>query len=65
MTILPDMTDTQLYRNADFTADPSDGASLLAEDISEAVRMMITQREGTVITELTIRPQLHRIRRKS
>ena len=28
MTILPDMTDTQLYRNADFTADPSDGTAL-------------------------------------
>ena len=63
-TILPDMTDTDLYRNADFTADPTAGASLLSEDVAGSVVYIIEERDGVVIPELTIRPQFHRIKRK-
>ena len=64
-TILPDMTDTRLYRNADFTADTSDGASLFPEDVAAAVMQVLHQREGTILRELVLQPQLNRIRRKS
>ena len=62
--ILPDMTVTDLYRNANFEADDEKGASLLPQDIADAVLFVLSRPEGVVIEELVIRPQLHRIKRK-
>jgi len=59
-TILPDLTDTALYRNADFR--PGEG-SLAPEDIADAVRFVLESR--CVVTELEIRPQQNKIERKS
>jgi NADP-dependent 3-hydroxy acid dehydrogenase YdfG len=63
-TIHPDMTQTALYRDADFTCGEEPESYLMPEEIAEAVRFVLSQREGCVVPELTIRPQLHRIRRK-
>ena len=63
-SILPDMTDTYLYRNADFEADDEAGASLSPQDVADAVLFVLSRPEGVVIEELVIRPQLHRIKRK-
>ncbi|MDD6667454.1 MAG: SDR family NAD(P)-dependent oxidoreductase [Lachnospiraceae bacterium] len=63
-TILPDMTDTDLYRNADFTADPETGAHLDPDEVADCVWYLLKQPEGRVVQELLIRPQFHRIRRK-
>ncbi|MBQ9326945.1 MAG: SDR family NAD(P)-dependent oxidoreductase [Solobacterium sp.] len=63
-TILPDLTDTDLYRNAEFGPDCTPGAYLTAEQVAEAVSQVIHQPEGTLISELTLQPQLHRISRK-
>ena len=63
-TILPDMTDTNLYRNADFKADEEENARLLPEDIARAVDFILSSDPHQVITELTVRPQLHRIAKK-
>ena len=57
------MTKTNLYRNADFREGEEPESYLLPEEIAQAVGFVLSQREGTVITELTVRPQLHRIRR--
>lgn len=62
--IHPDMTQTKLYRNADFTAAEDLQASLLPEDVAEAVRTVLAARDGMVISELTVCPQLHRISKK-
>ena len=62
--ILPDMTDTELYRHADFTADPAMDAHLEAEDVADAVEYALTTRAGTCIPEIILRPQLHRIKKK-
>lgn len=62
--ILPDMTDTQLYRHADFEADPAMDAHLEAEDVADAVEYALTTRAGTCVPEIILRPQLHRIRKK-
>lgn len=62
--IHPDMTQTNLYRNADFTAAEDLQASLCPEDVAEAVHFVLTARDGMVIPELTLSPQLHRISKK-
>ena len=62
--ILPDMTDSELYRHADFTADPAMDAHLEAEDVADAVEYALTTRAGTCIPEIILRPQLHRIKKK-
>lgn len=61
--IHPDMTQTNLYRNADFTAADDMQASLRPEDVAQAVRSVLTARDGIVLRELTICPQLHRIKK--
>lgn len=65
VSVLPDMTKSNLYRNADFKEDEELCAHLLPEEVAEAVRFVICQREGMVCTELTLKPQLHRIMRKN
>lgn len=62
--ILPDMTDTALYRNADFGPDLTEGAYLSPEDTADAVMAVLNAREGTVLSEIVLRPQYHRIHRK-
>jgi len=63
-TILPDMTDTALYRNADFTASKEENARLLPEDVADAVRYVLHLDPHMTVTEFTVRPQLHRIEKK-
>lgn len=64
INIQPDMTDTQLYRNANFEADAEVFAHLEAKEIAQAVAYAISLREGMCLTELTVKPQFHRISRK-
>ena len=59
------LTDTDLYRDADFTCAKEAGCYLESEQIAQAVRFLLEQPKGTVIPELTIRPQYHRIARKA
>ena len=62
-SILPDMTDTKLYRNADFTVG-EEGSYLLPEDVASAVEMLLTQREGVVLEEILIRPQRFQVKKR-
>ena len=62
--ICPDMTKTNLYRNADFREGEDAASYLLPQEIAEAVEYVLSQRDGVDITELTIRPQIHRMKRK-
>ena len=61
-TLLPDMTKTNLYRNADFTAD--DDACLFPEDIADTISYVLSAGSHINVTELTIQPQKHRIQKK-
>ena len=63
--ILPDMTDTALYRNADFGTDEQPEAHLEPEDVADAVEYALSVREGTCVPEIVLRPQIHRIKRKN
>ncbi len=63
--IYPDMTKTNLYRNADFTVGEEEASYLLPEEVADAVEYLLEQREGVVVSELTVKPQFHRIQRKN
>lgn len=62
-TLLPDMTQTNLYRNANFTADET--ACLFPEDIANTISYVLSASEHLNITELTIQPQKHRIKKRN
>ncbi len=63
-TIMPDMTRTNLYRNADFEADDTSEAGLDPTEVAEAVKYILDRPDGVTIPQLVIRPQLHRIKKK-
>lgn len=60
--ISPDLTITDLYRNADFK--PDEELSLNVCDISEAVKYVVSQPDTVDVFEITIRPQQNSIIRK-
>lgn len=64
VTILPDMTKTNLYRNADFREGDEPEAYLLPEEVAAAVEFVLSQREGMIVSDITLKPQFHRIKRK-
>lgn len=63
-SIHPDMTATNLYRDADFTCESEPESYLEPEEVADMVRYILSLRDGMTVPEITIRPQLHRIRRK-
>lgn len=63
-TIMPDMTKSNLYRNADFDVDETAGAYLAPEEVADAVLYVLDRPEGVAVTQIALRPQFHRIRRK-
>lgn len=64
IAVYPDMTATNLYRNADFTVGDEEESYLFPEEVAEAVEYALKQRNGLVVPEITLRPQLHRIKRR-
>ena len=64
VSVHPDMTSTDLYRNADFKEDEDMAAHLEPQEVAQTVEYIINIRDGAVIQEITIKPQFHRIRRK-
>lgn len=64
ITIHPDMTKTNLYRNANFHEGPSEDTYLLPEEVAQVIDMVLNQREGVVISDISLKPQKHQIQRK-
>jgi len=64
ITIHPDLTDTNLYRNADFAPKNDPQYSLSAEEIADCVLLSLSTRSGMVVTSFTVRPQRNGIDRK-
>ena len=62
--ILPDMTDTSLYRNADFGCARETGCFLEPDDVADALKNALSAREGTIVREITLVPQYRRIGKK-
>ncbi|WP_026506193.1 SDR family NAD(P)-dependent oxidoreductase [Butyrivibrio sp. NC3005] len=63
-SIMPDMSKTGLYRNADFETDDDKRAYLEPGEVAKAVEYIVERPEGVDITQMVLRPQFHRIKRK-
>lgn len=64
IAIHPDMTKTNFYRNADFCEGALEDTYILPEEVAEAVGFILDRREGMLISDITLKPQKHQIRRK-
>ena len=64
VTLQPDMTKTNLYRSADFCEGEEPESYLQPQEVAQAVAYVLEQRQGIVVSEITLKPQLHRIRKK-
>ncbi|MCB1180379.1 MAG: SDR family oxidoreductase [Leptospiraceae bacterium] len=64
INIHPDITKTNFYNNSWFKEEDNPLAYLFSEDISKLLPALLNSREGVVISDITIQPQLHRIHRK-
>lgn len=65
ITIHPDLTDTELYRNADFRPADSSDTVLAADEIADTVLYALQAREGMVVRDITLRPQRFRIEHRN
>ncbi len=63
INIQPDMTKTNLYRNADFSEDEDILAHLEPKEVADMIEYIIDCRDGLVISDVTLKPQLHRIKK--
>ncbi len=64
VNIHPDMTDTKLYRNADFECDEDKLAYLEPIEVAKAIKDVLELPEHMLVSDLTLRPQKHKIKKK-
>jgi len=64
VTLLPDMTLTPFYDRADFEPDDDPECHITPECVADAVAQVLSLREGTVVTQMTIQPQRVGVKRK-
>lgn len=64
ITLHPDLTDTNLYRNADFAPREEPDFRLTADEVADCAMQALSARSGMVVTDITVRPQRNGIRRK-
>lgn len=62
--ICPDMTATNLYRNADFGVDEDMEARIEPEDVAELLESVLASRDGVCVSSLKVMPRFNRIKRK-
>ncbi|MBE6063083.1 MAG: SDR family oxidoreductase [Clostridium butyricum] len=63
-TIHPDMTKTDFYRNSNFKETEDINTYITPDEVAQAVNMVLSQRDSLVCTDITLRPQKHKIMRK-
>lgn len=64
VTLYPDMTRTPFYDQADFKPGEDPDVHITPECVADAVAQAVDQREGTVITQIVIKPQRTQVVRK-
>lgn len=64
IAIHPDMTKSDFYRNANFKEGDTPESYITPEEVASTVEMILSQREGMVITDITLKPQKHMIKRR-
>ena len=65
INIEPDMANTNLYRSASFGPDEDIDAYLEPSEIADAVEFALSQRNGCIITQISLEPKLNRISKKT
>ena len=56
-TITPDITRTSFYEHLYFYPEESEAVAVTPQCIAQAVMQVLLQREGTVTTQITLRPE--------
>lgn len=64
ITIHPDIAKTDFYENANFRQADIEESYITANCIANAVEFVLNQRNGTVVTDISIQPEKHMIKRK-
>lgn len=64
VTIYPDMTMTPFYDDIDFAPEDAPGCHITPDSVAEAVTQALNQAEGTVITQIVLKPQRVGIKKK-
>lgn len=64
VSILPDITKTPFYDELNFREGEDESSYILPECVADTVENILSQRKGTVITEVILQPQRHQIKRK-
>lgn len=64
VTIYPDMAKTMFYDNSNFQPHDNPECYITPECVADAVQQVLTMREGTVATQVVLRPQRVQIDRK-
>jgi short-subunit dehydrogenase len=64
VTINPDITRTDFYEHANFKEHSDPQSYLTADSIAAMIENILMQPEGTIISEITIRPQRHLLEKK-
>lgn len=63
--IHPDITKSSFYDDLDFTYEDEPRASLRDEEIADAVEYVLGTADTMAVNEITIKPQVNRIKRKT
>lgn len=64
INIMPDMTKTSLYRNANFDVADTLDTYLEPSEVADCVMYVLNQRDGLIITDITLKPQRHQLSKK-
>lgn len=62
--IHPDVTKTNFYKDLSIKEDDDPDSYLNPEEIAECVAMILQQKNNLAITDITLQPQKHKIKRK-
>lgn len=62
--IHPDMTNSNFYDDLDFTFEDVDGAYILTQQVADAVEFVLKNEVNIAVNDITIKPQINRIKRK-
>ncbi|OEG00033.1 3-oxoacyl-ACP reductase [Vulcanibacillus modesticaldus] len=64
IAIHPDITKTPFYEHLDFKEAELPESYITPECVANALETVLSQRDGTIMSEITLRPQRHMIARK-
>lgn len=64
ITIHPDITKTNFYRNSNFCQGDSEQSYIYPTEIASVIESILNMRDGILFTDITIQPQKHQLTKK-